>query len=677
MPARALPNLALTNPLLGWRARGFPDFEAMRPEHLAPAFGALEKEARAAARLASREDAPLSWSARYGRVAAAWTRFDDAYRVALAAAMLHEERLGGWEEEAMRRWDELNGWLSRHRGLARALRALREKPGLPAWQREVLKGERFGGWARESAQERERKVEIDRRIHKLGLAYDLNVRMSMAEATVGFSERSQTQGARAALLGAARARAKESGEGGWLFCAEDAEYATFMAECENRESRRMMYRARVQAASELAGGGRDNTPLARGLLRLRKEKAGLFKKPDFAAHRLAGNMLKSAKEAEAFLLELAEGVLPKARQERRELFEWARDHEGARRLEPWDQDRARAALFEERFGDCESKAMAYLAVSGAIERSVAAAAALMRCQARRDRRLEGGANLMVFKIEREGERVGTLGVSPFATSDRRAGGMYEWDLSGALRGEAGGASAMVFMQMPKAARMGHLELTRLFHELGHAFHALLSRPRCAEHAAAGLEWDAIEAHSQLFEQLAWEPSVLKAVGRRKGKAMPAKLIESLRSARNFHSASEVLRRASEALADLRLHSAFNPRGRKKPWEELGLAREAVGLERLRGYNREGNHGSHFGTLSSAYASVGHVYLWSEALAISIFERWRQESGGRLTHKKAAERLERLLFSPGSSQPMSAMFRRHTEQNPPALDALYKTRELKT
>lgn len=674
MPRRPSAQPAPPNPLLAWRERGFPDFAGMEPEHLAPAFEALERQARAAAREAAREEAPLTWRARYEPVERAWTRFDDAYRVALAAAMLREEPLGGWEQEAMDRWDDLNGWLGRHRGLAKALKQLQESPRLLAWQRRVLKAGRFGGWAWEPAARRERKVEIDRLIKKRGEAFDLNLRLSCAEAEVAFTERSDVAGLRPWLLAAGRQRARQSGRPGWVFTAQDPDYATFMADCESRESRRLMYRARASAASELSGDGRDNGPIARALLRLRREKAGLFEKPDHNAHKLEDHMLSDSAQAEAFLSELCAGAAPAARKNHRELFEWARDNEGAKRLEPWDRPRAEAALSEERFGDCEAQSMAYLAVSGAIERSVATLSSLLRCRARRERALES-SNLMVFEIRRGAERIGRLSVSPFATSERREGGMYEWDLCGALQGEPEGACAMVFMQMPKAARMGHFELTLLFHELGHAFHALLARPRCAEQRAGALEWDAIETHSMLFEQLAWEPSILRAVGRRKGKPMPAKLINTLRAARNFHSGASILRQANEALCDLRLHGAHNPRGRRQPWEVFHLTREEVGLGPSKSYNREGNH---LWALSSvAYASARYAYLWSEALATAIYERWREDAKGKLASPKAAERLERLLFAPGSSQPMASMIRRHLEQKQPALDAFYRTRELNT
>lgn len=676
MNRRAVTSSLPVNPLLHWADRGFPDFSALSPEHLAPALLTLDKAMRAAVRQCVRPETALTWRARYEPVETAWARFEEGYRVALAASMLREEELGCWKQEAMDRADELNGWLGRHRGLRRSLRELSKSPRTTAWQRKVIAIGRFGGQAGLSIKAMSQKIQAGRQIHKLSEKFDDNARLSLAQSQVVFSERSEVAGIRGSLLAAGRERARQEGLKGWVFTPEDDQYSVFMSDCENRESRRRLYRARAQAASELAQPKHDNGPLIRRLLRLRKNEALEDKAPSYGHLKLKSHMAGDPETAESFLISLAEGARSQALLDRRELFEWTRDHEGARRLEPWDFYRAQQELMHERFGDSQLQAMGYFAVYGAIERTVAITAKIARCRGIRRRELETSPNLLVFEIRRAGKPLGHLSVSPFATSEKREGRMYEWDLRGVLLGEEQSASAMVFMQMPPCSRMAHSQVVELFHELGHAFHALLSRPKCHERQAAGLEWDAIETHSQLFEQLAWEPSILKIVGRRRGKPMPAKLIKTLLATRNFQSGATIAEQTLDALADLRLHSAFNPRGRKQPWEVFNKAREDVGVDSAKSYNREGNQ---LWTISwAAYASAGYAYLWSEALAVSVYERWREDCKGKLTDQKAAERLERLLFTPGSSEPMALMLRRHTEkQQQPALEALYRIRELKT
>src|SRR5450756_2965203 len=79
------------------------------------------------------------------------------------------------------------------------------------------------------------------------------------------------------------------------------------------------------------------------------------------------------------------------------------------------------------------------------------------------------------------------------------------------------------------------EVITLFHEFGHALHALLSDVRYPSQSGTDVPTDVVEFPSQVNEMWAWEPAILQCYARHHetGEPMPPGWIDTLNGARPF------------------------------------------------------------------------------------------------------------------------------------------------
>src|SRR5690606_4225530 len=109
----------------------------------------------------------------------------------------------------------------------------------------------------------------------------------------------------------------------------------------------------------------------------------------------------------------------------------------------------------------------------------------------------------------------------------------------------------------RPALLTHDDVITLFHESGHALHALLSQvDDPAASPFASVEWDAIELPSQFMENFCWEWSVISQLSCHvdTGEALPRELYDRMLAARNFQSGMQLLRQVEFSLFDMRIHT---------------------------------------------------------------------------------------------------------------------------
>jgi len=187
----------------------------------------------------------------------------------------------------------------------------------------------------------------------------------------------------------------------------------------------------------------------------------------------------------------------------------------------------------------------------------------------------------------------------------------------------------------------------LFHEFGHALHALMSDVTYPYISGTGVSTDFVELPSQLYEHWLDTPEILKAfaVHHQTGEPMPDRLIEKLLAARTFNQGFMSVEYVSSALVDLDFHSL--PEGEvtdvagfeRAALERIGMPDEIVMRHRSPHFNHvfAGDH----------YSAAYYSYMWSEVLDADAFNAFKE--AGDVFDKPTAERLLRFIYAAGGSR----------------------------
>jgi peptidyl-dipeptidase Dcp len=165
----------------------------------------------------------------------------------------------------------------------------------------------------------------------------------------------------------------------------------------------------------------------------------------------------------------------------------------------------------------------------------------------------------------------------------------------------------------------------LFHEFGHALHAMFSNIRYPTLAGTPRDW--VELPSQFNEHWMLEPAVLSRYARHHetGVPIPSALVEKIRQTRTFDMGYGTTEYLAAALLDLAWHTlpADAPRTDVAAFEKAALERFRVGLPQVPPRYRTTYFRHIWG---GGYSAGYYAYFWSEVLDHDAYY-WFKEHGG--------------------------------------------------
>jgi peptidyl-dipeptidase Dcp len=444
------------------------------------------------------------------------------------------------------------------------------------------------------------------------------------------------------LRGAALEAAKERGLDGWAITLSRSLIEPFLAFSERRDLREQAWRAWTSRGE---AGETDNRALVAETLALRHERARLLGFPDYATFKLEPEMAKTP----AAVRDLLERVWTPARARAVEEAERLRAEAGADdALQPWDW-RFWAEKVRARDHDLSDEALKpYLSLDAMIGAAFDVAHRLFGLAFRPlpDAPVHH-PDVRVWEVTREGRHVGVFMGDYFNRASKRSGA---WCSSFRGQRKLDGEVRPVVLNVMNFAKAEPALLTfddaeTLFHEFGHALHALLSDVTYPSVAGTSVSRDFVELPSQLYEHWLSAPEVLATHARHveTGEPMPAGLIERLRAARTFNQGFATVEYLASALVDLALHEGeppADPAAREaEVLAEIGMPPEIVMRHRT----------PHFAHVfaGEGYASGYYSYMWSEVMDADAFAAF--EETGDLFSAETARRLESEILSVGGSR----------------------------
>jgi peptidyl-dipeptidase Dcp len=216
------------------------------------------------------------------------------------------------------------------------------------------------------------------------------------------------------------------------------------------------------------------------------------------------------------------------------------------------------------------------------------------------------------------------------------------------------------------------DATTMFHEFGHALHAMFSVKYYPSQDGFNLPTDVIEFPSQFNEHWALYPAVFAHYARhyQTGEPMPPALVDKIKAAKTYgqgYAATELL---AAALLDIEWHSLGPDAPKQDPdaFEAAALKKDSVDLVQVPPRYRS----PYFLHIwANGYESNYYSYTWGEILDDDAYE-WFTENGG-LTRANG-QRFRDLMLGPGYTADPMALYRNFRGRDP-SVKALERQRGL--
>jgi len=205
--------------------------------------------------------------------------------------------------------------------------------------------------------------------------------------------------------------------------------------------------------------------------------------------------------------------------------------------------------------------------------------------------------------------------------------------------------------------LGLDDVETLFHEFGHALHAILSQVRYG--SLGDTPRDFVELPSQFMENFAVQPEVLKAYAKhyRTGETIPDELIAKINRAGKFNQGFATVEYLAASYLDMDWHTLTEPKEMDAPSFEKE-AMDRIELPRAIETRYRTPFFRH--VFAGGYSSGYYAYIWAEVLSSDAFAAF-QEKG--LFDPATALSFRRNVLEKGSSEDVALLYRRFRGRDP--------------
>jgi thimet oligopeptidase len=201
-------------------------------------------------------------------------------------------------------------------------------------------------------------------------------------------------------------------------------------------------------------------------------------------------------------------------------------------------------------------------------------------------------------------------------------------------------------QADRPSLLPHEDVVTLFHEFGHAMHAILTRAKYARFSGTSVPGDFVEAPSQMLENWAWDGKVLDSFAadyRDPSKKIPKEVLRQLQASKLAVEGAYYRRQLVFGLADLALHTRIHADNADQA-EPLA---DQIAAETFFPEPPDTAWLAYFGHLMG-YDAGYYGYAWADAIAAdmaTVFEK----APDRFFDRAAGMRLREEIYAKGNSR----------------------------
>ncbi len=478
----------------------------------------------------------------------------------------------------------------------------------------------------------------------------------------------------AGLPESVRTAAKEAAtaaghEGKWMFGLQNPSRLPFLQYSERRDLREQIYKAYINRGNN--GNENDNRDIVMQIIKLRIEKANLLGFASPADFILDDTMAKTSKAVNEFLANIFEAGNNKAKAELAEMQAIA-DREGnGVKIEAWDWDYYAEKLRAEKYAMNEDEIKPYFQMENVREGIFAVSNKLYGLN------FEKLENMPLYNPEAEcfrvtdadGSLIGILYTDYYPRASKRGGA---WMTNFRVQRMINGVDVRPVVinignfTKPTAETPSLLtldEVETMFHEFGHGLHGLLAKSNYATVSGTNVARDFVELPSQIMENWAFHPEVLKMYAKhyQTGEVIPQELIDKIQATSTFNQGFMTTELTAAAILDMNWHDLTSAEGiepiafEKEMMDKIGLIPQIAPRYRTTYFNH---------IWAGGYSAGYYSYLWAEVLDKDAFALFTEKG---IFDPATAKAFRTLLEKGGTEDPMS-LYRtfRSAEPNPEAM-----------
>jgi peptidyl-dipeptidase Dcp len=414
-------------------------------------------------------------------------------------------------------------------------------------------------------------------------------------------------------------------DGKWVYTTQVPSMTPFLQYSTRRDLREQLHRAYFMRGDR--DNANDNKETVKKIVTLRSERAQLLGYPSHADFVLEERMAKDPATVMAFLQKLWTPALARAGNEASEMQAIIDREKGGFRLASWDWWYYAEKLRQEKFAFDDSLLRPYFSLENVKKGIFTLCEKLYGLQfIKLDNLPVYHAEVQVYEVrEADGGHVGLLYMDFHPRPGKRGGA---W--SGGLRREyyekgrrvAPISTLVCNFTRPAGAAPSLLsidEVRTFFHEFGHSLNTLFANGVYRDRTVPR---DAVELPSQIMENWALEPELLKLYARhyQTGEAIPAALVEKVKNSSLFNQGFETVEYLAASFLDMAWHSlrggeAIDVRSFENgAMASLGLVPAIVPRYRT----------TYFNHMISGYAAGYYSYIWAGVLDKDAYEAFKEK-----------------------------------------------------
>ena len=538
----------------------------------------------------------------------------------------------------------------------------RDSLGLSAEQLQLLKvtyQDFVQAGARLAPAEQTRLKALNEQVASLETAFQQKLLAADKAGALVVDDKAKLAGLSDEQIAAAAADAKARGlKDRWVLVLQNTTQQPLLQDLADRSVREALFQKAWTRAER--GDANDTRQTILALARLRAEKAKLLGYPNYAAYVLEDQMARTPEAAEGFLRQLS----PPARA--RSLVEAAENQKiiaaggESFQLKPWDWDRYSERVRKARYDLDQAEVKPYFQLDRVLQDGVFFAANQLYGLTFKERTdlPVYEPDVRVFEVhEQDGSLLGMI-YFDFFKRDNKSGGA--WMSNFVNQSKLMGTKPVVYnvenFTKPAAGQPALIsfdDVTTMFHEFGHALHGLFADQTYPSISGTNTARDFVEFPSQINENWALDPKVLKnyAIHDRTGQPIPQALVDKIKAASKFNKGYEMGELIAAAELDMQWHqlAAGATPADVDAFEAQALKTAGVDFPDVPPRYRT----SYFRHIwSNGYAAGYYAYLWTQMLADDSYQ-WFVDNGGMT--RANGQRFRDLILSRGHTLDYGPMF----------------------